>query len=90
MGVAWCFSPRELYHAPVYHLPVLQTFSIQQQSLEWPIVIVTEVRRAGLGGAPLYTHGSPKIAPLFPDAVTPLFPGARSHLGLPLPETATL
>lgn len=36
-------SPWELCHAPVYHLPVLQTFSIQQ-SYEAPIPIVTEGR----------------------------------------------
>lgn len=36
-------SPWELCHALVYHLPVLQTFSIQQ-SYEAPIPIVTEGR----------------------------------------------
>lgn len=36
-------SPWELCHALVYHLPVLQTFSIQQ-SWEAPIPIVTEGR----------------------------------------------
>lgn len=36
-------SPWELCHAPVYHLPVLQTFSIQQ-TYKWPIPMVTEGR----------------------------------------------
>lgn len=81
-----CFlrsSPWEPCRAPVYHLLVLQTFSTRQTYEAAARPRSDRRRHPPPNPRPLWACRAPKIAVLFTDAVTPLFPGTLSSLPWP-------